>query len=117
MPGRRARVLVLYRHPLLGQGLAELLSREAGLDIRSVDEGDAEALRDALTGQPDVIVFEEGGSVQALDMLRQSGCPLLIDVSIASSDTWAIRRDSLGTVPDHLAEAILAACAGRLQPV
>jgi len=113
MPGRRARVLVLYRHPLLGQGLAELLSREASLDIRSVDEGDPEALHDALSEEPDVIVFEEGGPVQPLDVLRLSGCPLLIDVSIASSDAWTIRRDALPTVPDHLAEAILDACAGR----
>jgi hypothetical protein len=115
--GRRTRVLVLYRHSLLGQGLAGLLSREVALDVRSVDEGDAEALREALTGRPDVIVFEEGGPVQALDMLRESGCPLLIDVSIARSDAWAIRRDAVGTVPDHVVEAILEACGGRLQAV
>jgi DNA-binding NarL/FixJ family response regulator len=113
MAGRCARILVLYRHPLLGQGLAEILSREASLEIRSVDEGDPVALRDALGSQPDVIIFEEGGPVEPLDMLRRSGCALLIDVSIATSDAWTIRRDAITTVPGHVTEAILEACSVR----
>lgn len=115
MAGPQVRVLVLYRHSLLGKGLAELLSREAAIEVLSVDEGDSDALRDALTTRPDVIVFEEGGPVEPLDMLRRSGCPVLIDVSIATSDAWTIRRDAIRTLPDRLVETVLRATAGRAE--
>lgn len=109
MAGPQARVLVLYRHSLLGKGLAELLAREATLDVTSVDEDDPDALRAALAGRPDVILFEEGGAVEPLDLLRQSGCPVLIDVSLATSEAWEIRRDAITRLPDRLVETVLAA--------
>jgi DNA-binding NarL/FixJ family response regulator len=104
------RVVVLYAHALLGQGLERLLAAEGGLDVRAVDVSDDPALGDALASDPDVIVFEEGGRVEALELMRRTRCPLLIDVNIATSDAWTIRRDAIRTSPEGLFEVILGAC-------
>lgn len=113
----RVKVLVLYSHALLGQGLERLLSAERGLDVHAVDVDDDNALAVALRTDPDVIVFEEGGRLEALELMRRTSCPLLIDVSIGSSDAWTIRRDSIRTPPERLFEVILGACLGRAETV
>jgi hypothetical protein len=113
MAAEAIRVLVLYRHPLLGLGLAELLGREASLEVTAVDEGDRRALDAALAGSVDVIVFEEGGAIEALDLLPRTPCPLLIDVSIGSSRAWAIRRDTIRAAPERLFDVIRDACLGQ----
>lgn len=106
----RARVLVLYSHALLGQGLERLLAAERGLDVRAVDVENDAAVATALETAPDVIVFEEGGRLEALELMRRTSCPLLIDVNIGTSDAWTIRRDTIRTPPDRLFEVILDAC-------
>jgi hypothetical protein len=113
MAGRAIRVLVLYRHSLLGLGLAELLSGEGSLDVSAVDEDDQGALDAALGRDVDVIVFEEGGGIEPLDLLRRTRCPLLIDVNIGSSDAWSIRRDTIRTTPERLFDVIREACVDR----
>lgn len=113
MAGQAISVLVLYRHSLLGLGLAELLSREGSLEVSAVDESDERALDAALDRDVDVIVFEEGGAIEPLDLLRRTSCPLLIDVNIGSSDAWAIRRDTIRTTPERLFDMIRDACVGR----
>lgn len=106
----RARVLVLYSHALMGQGLERLLAAERGLDVRAVDVENEGAVAAALEATPDVIVFEEGGRLEALELMRRTSCPLLIDVNIGTSDAWTIRRDTIRTPPDRLFEVILDAC-------
>jgi hypothetical protein len=106
----RVKVVVLYAHALLGEGLERLLAAEGGLDVRAVDVSDETTLGDALASDPDVIVFEEGGRHEALELMRRTRCPLLIDVNIATSDAWTIRRDTIQTPPERLFEVILGAC-------
>jgi DNA-binding NarL/FixJ family response regulator len=103
-------VLVLYSHALLGQGLERLLAAEQGLDVHAVDVEDETAVAAALEATPDVIVFEEGGRLEALELMRRTACPLLIDVNIGTSDAWTIRRDTIRTPPERLFEVILDAC-------
>jgi DNA-binding NarL/FixJ family response regulator len=111
MAARAISVLVLYRHSLLGLGLAELLSREGALDVVAVDESDEAALDAALAREIDVIVFEEGGAIEPLELLRRTRCPLVIDVNIGSSDAWSIRRDTIRTTPERLLDVIREATA------
>ena len=106
----RARVLVLYSHALMGQGLERLLAAEPGLEVRAVDVENEAAVGVAVETTPDVIVFEEGGRLEALELMRRTSCPLLIDVNIGTSDAWTIRRDTIRTPPERLFEVILAAC-------
>lgn len=113
MAGPAISVLVLYRHSLLGLGLAELLSREGTLEVSAVDESDTAALEAALERELDVIVFEEGGAIEPLDLLRRTRCPLLIDVNIGSSDAWSIRRDTIRTTPERLFDVIREAVARK----
>ena len=110
MGSDRARVLILYSHALLGQGLERLLAAERGLDVHAVDVENESAVAAALETAPDVIVFEEGGRLEALELMRRTSCPLLIDVNIGTSDAWTIRRDTIRTPPERLFEVILDAC-------
>lgn len=111
MAARAISVLVLYRHSLLGLGLAEMLAREGALEVVAVDESDEAALDAALAREIDVIVFEEGGAIEPLELLSRTRCPLVIDVNIGSSDAWSIRRDAIRTTPERLLDVIREATA------
>jgi DNA-binding NarL/FixJ family response regulator len=55
----KATVLVLYAHPLLGEGLASLLSAQAGVGVTAVDSRDSAARAAALGAHPDLVIVEE----------------------------------------------------------
>ena len=52
--------------------------------------------------EPDVIVVEEGGAVDAADVVRRSNCPVVLDVDITTTRAWTLRRESLSTPPGRL---------------
>jgi DNA-binding NarL/FixJ family response regulator len=107
------RVVVLYSHPLLGEGLGRMLADEPGLTVTTVNLGTLEALDAALASDPDVVVFEEGGPIGVLDVLRRSGATVVIDVDITSSTAWTLQRHALRSAPDEILGAVRAALAGR----
>jgi len=107
------RVVVLYSHPLLGEGLGRMLAAEPGLVVTTVSQGTIEELDQALEGDPDVLVFEEGGPIGVLDVLRRSGATVVIDVDITSSTAWTLRRQELRSAPAEVLGAIRDAIAGR----
>jgi chemotaxis response regulator CheB len=106
------RVLVLYSHPLMGEGLGRMLAAEPGLSVESVDIGKADAVDAALALDPEVIVVEEGGSVDAADVVRRSRASLVLDVDITTTRAWTIRREILAACPDAFLAAIRTAVAG-----
>lgn len=55
----RARVVVLYTHALLGEGLACLLESEAAVDAVAVASNDVPAREAALHGRPELVIVEE----------------------------------------------------------
>jgi DNA-binding NarL/FixJ family response regulator len=110
------RVVVLYSHPLLGEGLGRMLAAEPDLVVTTVNLGTIEALDEALAGKPDVVVFEEGGPIGVLDVLRRSGATVVIDVDITSSTAWTLRRQALRSAPEEVLGAIRDALAGRTAP-
>jgi DNA-binding NarL/FixJ family response regulator len=63
----KARVLVLYAHPLLGEGLASLLSAQAGVGAVAVDSHDQAARAAALSSHPDLVIVEETEQTRAFE--------------------------------------------------
>jgi len=63
---RTPRVLVLYVHPLLGQGLARLLTAQAGVRAVAVAAADASKRSAALQTRPDLVIVEEAGEMPAV---------------------------------------------------
>lgn len=107
------RVLVLYSHPLMGEGLGQMLAAEAGVVVEAVDVTDDDRLCAALATVPDVIVVEEGGPVDAAEIMRRcSGCSLVLDVDITTANAWTIRREVLASRPDDFMAAIRQAVTG-----
>jgi len=111
MPGP-VKVLVLYDHPLLGEGLGALMASVPELDVERVAMGDPDAMERALASEADVVILEEGGPVGLVDLLRDSRCRAIVDVSISTSQAWTIRREAISPDPDSLIDRIIAACLG-----
>src|SRR5512146_1428498 len=79
------RVLVLYSHPLMGEGLGRMLASEPGIEVESADVSVASAVEAALALAPDVIIVEEGGPLDAADIVRRSTCSVVLDVDITTT--------------------------------
>ena len=94
------RVLVLYSHPLMGQGLERMLAAEVGVPVEVVDCASPEAVATALDRAPQVVVLEEGGDIDAAEVVRRSRCELLLDVDITTTSGFSLRREALTTGPD-----------------
>lgn len=112
MPGNARRVVILYAHPLLGEGLARILRTDPGLAIEAVHVEDLQAAATVLADAPDVIVMERG-ALQAPDVLALAPAALLIDVGLDTGSSWAYHRDELSPQPEDILRAILGAPAAR----
>jgi chemotaxis response regulator CheB len=106
------RVLVLYSHPLMGEGLGRMLAAEPGIIVEAVDVAEQTAVDAALASEPAVIVLEEGGRVDAADVIRRAGSALVLDVDITTTSAWTLKRESLNSRPDEFMAAIREAVNG-----
>jgi DNA-binding NarL/FixJ family response regulator len=104
--GQPVRVLVLYSHALMGEGLGRMLADEPGVRVDAVDSAFPEAVAAALAADPSVIVVEEGGPVDAAEVMRRSRCPLVLDVDITTTSAWTLRRELFSSRPDDFLAAI-----------
>jgi hypothetical protein len=107
------RILVLYSHPLLGEGLGRMLADEPGLAVEAVSLDNPAALEAALADVPAAIIVEEGGPVDVAEIVRRSTCPVVIDVDITSADAWTLSRRTIRSRPEEVVEAVLAAIRER----
>lgn len=103
------RVLVLYSHPLMGEGLQRMLAAEPGVVVDAVDSAISLAVDEALAREPAVIVVEEGGALDAADVMRRSDCPVVLDVDITTTRAWTLRRESMSSRPDDFLAEVRAA--------
>ncbi len=94
------RVLLLYSHPLMGEGLGRMLETEPGLTVEAVDVSARGAVDAALAAGPDVVIVEEGGPLDAADVVRRSTCSVVLDLDITTTNAWTLRREALSTRPD-----------------
>lgn len=106
-------VLVLYAHPLLGEGLVELLSAEPGLEVVAVQCDDDAMVERGLAAAPDVIIFERGDPDRAVKILELVPDALIIDVGIGSGPTFTYRREEISAWPEAIFEAIRQASSRR----
>ena len=106
------KVLVLYDHPLLGEGLGALMASVPELDVERVAMSDPDAMERAIASGADVVILEEGGPVGLVDLLRDGRCRAIVDVSISTSQAWTIRREAISSDPDSLIDRIISACLG-----
>jgi DNA-binding NarL/FixJ family response regulator len=105
------RVLLLYSHPLMGEGLGRMLETEPGLSIEAVDVSAPGAVDAALAAEPDVIIVEEGGAVDAADVVRRSTCSVVLDVDINTTNAWTLSREMLPTRPDDFLASLRSVVA------
>lgn len=110
------RVLVLYSHPLMGEGLSGMLSAEPGMVVQIVDIAAADQVNAALESEPAVIVIEEGGPVDAAEVVRRCGASLVLDVDIGTANAYTLRRERLSTRPDDFLATIRQAVASATRP-
>lgn len=109
----------------MGEGLGRMLAAEPGVIVTAVDIAETDAVNAAIASEPEVIVVEEGGAVDAADIVRRSHCALVLDVDITTTRAWSLRREALSTRPDDFMATIRAAVASAarretdrgLQPV
>ena len=102
---RPISVLILYAHPLLGEGIAELLESEPGLEVVAVRSDERVMVERSLAAAPDVVIFERGDPDRAVEILEMAPAALVIDVGIGPGPTLTYRREEISARP----EAILAA--------
>jgi hypothetical protein len=100
------RVLVLYSHPLMGEGLERMLAAESGVSVHAVDIAQPDAVSEALANEPAVVILEEGGAVDAADVVRRSHCCLVLDVDITTTSGVVLRRETFAAGPDALLASI-----------
>jgi DNA-binding NarL/FixJ family response regulator len=103
------RVLVLYSHPLMGEGLGRMLAAEPGIEVESADVAEPCAVALALSHEPDVVIVEEGGPLDAADIVRRSRCSVVLDVDITTTRAWSLRREILSTRPDDFLASLRSA--------
>ena len=109
------RVLILYSHPLMGEGLGRMLAAEPGVVVKAIAIAEADAVAAALATEPAVIVVEEGGAIDAADIVRRCGTALVLDVDITTTSAWTLRRETLSTRPDDFLAAVRQAVGGAIR--
>jgi hypothetical protein len=102
----RQRIVILYSHPLLGEGIAQLLADEVDADVQLCQVDDVECTRAALMDTPDVVILERSSLVEATDLLHLAPSALLIDVGLDAGPTFTYHRDQLSSQPDAIIGAI-----------
>jgi len=99
-------VLILYSHPLLGEGLVGMLAHEPGLAVSAVRLDASEAVQLALDLWPDVVIAERSEPDRAVEILEQVPEALIIEVGLGPGPTFTYRRDEISTLPESVVDAI-----------
>jgi DNA-binding NarL/FixJ family response regulator len=93
------RLAILYDHPLLGEGVGRLLSREPNIDVVYVESRDSAAVGAAIAAEPDMVVVERTCGIDPLEILRRAPSTMVIEVGIAPGPTWVYRRQEIAGDP------------------
>lgn len=108
-------VVILYTHPLLGEGLAHLLAVEPELDVVAISTGDLARAEGALARSPDVVIVEHSQPSQAIELLKLAPDALLIELGLGADPTFTYRREEISGQPEAIVRAIEGLRGGRLR--
>ena len=75
------KVVILYEHALLGEGIAKYLRAQIGIEATLGAARDPEAVTSALAQNPEVVIFESNDPFQLFDLSTLVPDAVLIDVS------------------------------------
>lgn len=103
-------VVILYEHPLLGEGIAKYLRAETGVATTLVRADDLDAVRAVLARNPAVLIFERTGPLRDVDLAALAPHAVLFDV------TAAVCPESAGSGPPARFEQIRHAVARDNRP-
>ena len=94
-------VVILYEHALLGEGIAQYLRAQIGVEATLGSAHHPSAVKAALALDPEVVIFESNDPFQHFDLRTLVPHAVLIDVSTV------ITRGSVLTASDAGLEQIL----------
>jgi DNA-binding NarL/FixJ family response regulator len=75
------KVVILYEHALLGEGIAKYLRAQIGIEATLGSARDPDAVKSALAIGPEVVIFESNDPFQQFDLSTLVPHAVLIDVS------------------------------------
>jgi DNA-binding NarL/FixJ family response regulator len=75
------KVVILYEHALLGEGIAKYLRAQTGIEATLGSARDPDAVKSALALGPEVVIFESNDPFQQFDLSTLVPRAVLIDVS------------------------------------
>ena len=74
-------VVILYKHALLGEGIAKYLRAQTGVEATIASGQDIEAVTSALALGATVVIFEQSDMLRQVDLTALAPNAVLIDVS------------------------------------
>jgi hypothetical protein len=77
----RHTVVILYKHALLGEGIAKYLHAQIGVEATLASVREPDAVTSALALGPEVVIFESNDPFQQFDLRTLVPHAVLIDVS------------------------------------
>ncbi len=75
------KVVILYEHALLGEGIAKYLRAQIGIEATLGSVRDPDAVKSALALSPEVVIFESNDPFAQFDLSTLVPHAVLIDVS------------------------------------
>jgi hypothetical protein len=105
-PTPRLSIVIIYSHPLLGEGIGRLLRGEPGARVTFIPSATPDRLERASRAHPDLILVERGSSLDALEVMARFPEALVIDFAIGPGPTWVYRRQEIPGNPEAILQLI-----------
>lgn len=102
----RLSIVVLYSHPLLGEGIGRLLAAEPGARVTFIPAWADEPLEMAARVHPELILLERGASLDPLEAMARFPSAFVIDFSIGPGPTWVYRRQEIPGNPEAILQLV-----------
>jgi len=99
-------IVVLYRHPLLGEGIGQMLAAEPGVEVSYVPCSRADPLEAAAVAAPDMLVVERCGCFDAPQLLDRFPEALVIDIGLGPGPTCVFRRQEIPGDPGAILQLV-----------
>jgi hypothetical protein len=90
---------ILYEHPLLGEGIAQCLRAEAGVEANLACAHDIVAVKAALAVDPDIVIFERSPLLSAVELAELAPHAELVDITDAVPCGRVVTRATIGVEP------------------